>query len=336
MIPVPWLISVFAVLITALVVSQTRMPTNARMFFAGGMTIVAGLMGLIGLRVASELVFLTVLQPHLAILAAPLLWLGFRCLTAHQGRPDRRLLLRHGAFALSAQCALLLPAAWGADVVVMIVNATYVVLMAKMLSLDADAFVQVAPENYQSVRIALAGCVAFFAALLLADAAIIAIALSAGDVVVADILSGVSGVVVLAVCVGIVVGLPIAMQRRIAEAPALPARDEDHDLLERLNALMRESEIYKDPGLTLARLGRRLGCPARTVSAAVNRVTGENISRFINAYRTRHAAWLLETTELPVTEVMLEAGFVSKSTFNAEFRRIFAKTPSEYRKSQRA
>jgi AraC-like DNA-binding protein len=47
----------------------------------------------------------------------------------------------------------------------------------------------------------------------------------------------------------------------------------------------------------------------------------------------RHAAALLETGDLSVTDVMLEAGFLSKSTFNTEFRRVIGKTPSEYRKA---
>ena len=99
---------------------------------------------------------------------------------------------------------------------------------------------------------------------------------------------------------------------------------------------MAKTQIYRDPNLTLARLGRRLHNPARAVSNAVNRCTGENVSRYINAFRVQHAAALLETSDLSVTEVMLEAGFQSKSTFNTEFRRVLGTTPTLYRKSRQA
>ena len=108
---------------------------------------------------------------------------------------------------------------------------------------------------------------------------------------------------------------------------------EQRALKSRLEALMTEAALFRDPELTVARLGRRLGVPARAVSAAVNRVTGENTSRYINDFRVRHAAHLLESSELSVTDVMLESGFISKSSFNTEFRRITGQTPSDHRKA---
>ena len=83
--------------------------------------------------------------------------------------------------------------------------------------------------------------------------------------------------------------------------------------------------------MTLARLSRRLGYPARDISNAINRCTGENFSRFINGFRIEHASKLLKETDLPITEIMLEAGFVSKSSFNTEFKRIVGQTPSQFR-----
>ena len=37
---------------------------------------------------------------------------------------------------------------------------------------------------------------------------------------------------------------------------------------------------FLDPGLTLSRLARRLGLPAKQLSAAINRATGQNVSRY--------------------------------------------------------
>ena len=63
----------------------------------------------------------------------------------------------------------------------------------------------------------------------------------------------------------------------------------DTELLARLNQLLAEEQLYLDPGLTLARLAKRLRVPVKRLSAAINRATGENVSRFINGFRIRRA-----------------------------------------------
>jgi len=67
------------------------------------------------------------------------------------------------------------------------------------------------------------------------------------------------------------------------------------------------------------------------VSNAINSTTSENFSRYINEFRFRHAQEALQKTELLVTKVMFETGFVSKSNFNTGFRRVTGQTPSHFR-----
>ncbi|WP_084649601.1 helix-turn-helix domain-containing protein [Planktotalea frisia] len=62
----------------------------------------------------------------------------------------------------------------------------------------------------------------------------------------------------------------------------------------------------------------------------MNRATGENVSRYINARRIVAACRALDQGE-SVIEAMLSAGFNTKSNFNREFLRITGKTPREYR-----
>ncbi|MCV0429008.1 MAG: AraC family transcriptional regulator [Roseibium sp.] len=103
----------------------------------------------------------------------------------------------------------------------------------------------------------------------------------------------------------------------------------DTDLVARLDDLLETKALFLDPGLTLNRLAQRLGVPAKQLSAAVNRSTGENISRYINAYRIRHACGLLDRGT-NATTAMLESGFNTKSNFNREFARLTGKTPSSW------
>ena len=108
------------------------------------------------------------------------------------------------------------------------------------------------------------------------------------------------------------------------------ASEEDTQIIDRLDALMEQGRLYLDPDFTLIRLARRLGLPVKTLSSAINRVSGGNVSRYINARRIKAACAALEQGD-SVTEAMLSAGFNTKSNFNREFLRITGKTPREFR-----
>lgn len=74
-----------------------------------------------------------------------------------------------------------------------------------------------------------------------------------------------------------------------------------------------------------------LDLPARDLSQSVNLCRGESFPRYINGYCVRYAQELSRTTLTPVTEVMLESSFSTKSNFISEFVRVVGMTPTEYR-----
>lgn len=106
---------------------------------------------------------------------------------------------------------------------------------------------------------------------------------------------------------------------------------EDAEILIRLDTFLTRDPVHLDPNLTLVRLARRLHLPEKRLSAAVNRATGGNVSRHVNAWRIRHACRLIESGS-SVTEAMLDSGFNTKSNFNREFRRVTGSTPSAWRR----
>ena len=121
------------------------------------------------------------------------------------------------------------------------------------------------------------------------------------------------------------------------EADALtPTVSEDKDVTQivaKFDALMRDQQVFKDPDLSLNRLARKLGIPARKISSAVNQTHNENISKVINAYRVEYAKTLLKQSDETITDIFLNSGFQTKSNFNREFSRITGQTPSEFRSS---
>ncbi|MEQ1953735.1 AraC family transcriptional regulator [Mesorhizobium sp. CN2-181] len=114
-----------------------------------------------------------------------------------------------------------------------------------------------------------------------------------------------------------------------ADHAALTAQD--REILDRLDGLIIEQKLFRDDNLTLARLARRLGVPARTVSGAVNRLARKNVSQYINDHRIAEACRLLRETDISVTSAMFEAGFQTKSNFNREFKRVTALSPAAWR-----
>lgn len=122
-----------------------------------------------------------------------------------------------------------------------------------------------------------------------------------------------------------------------ASLPASPtptrAATEDHrQIATALEDLMRERRLWADPDLNLARLARRLGLPARAVSESVNRVHGISVSHYVNNHRITEACRLLNDTDMPVTRILFEAGFMTKSNFNREFLRVTGQNPSDWRR----
>jgi AraC-like DNA-binding protein len=115
--------------------------------------------------------------------------------------------------------------------------------------------------------------------------------------------------------------------------PASPAADPQADraLLERIDALLTERRLYRDPDLSLSRLARRLGVPARRVSEAINRERGLNVSQFVNKHRIEEAARLLVATDQPVATIMQAVGLPTKSNFHRAFRRAKGCSATDYR-----
>ncbi|WP_428244035.1 helix-turn-helix domain-containing protein [Gynuella sp.] len=109
---------------------------------------------------------------------------------------------------------------------------------------------------------------------------------------------------------------------------------EHQTIATQIDHLIREQQLFLDPDLTLNRLARKAGIPARRISAAMNAMHGRNISQLINEYRIEWAKRLLTTTQDSITQIYLASGFQTKSNFNREFSRITNNTPSAYRRSE--
>lgn len=116
------------------------------------------------------------------------------------------------------------------------------------------------------------------------------------------------------------------------QVTAIPAaNDEDRATVARVSAALDAQELYRNENLSLARLARKVGLPARDLSIAINRAAGVNVSQFVNNRRVAEACRLLDETDRSVTTILFEVGFTTKSNFNREFRRVTGSSPRQWR-----
>ncbi len=113
------------------------------------------------------------------------------------------------------------------------------------------------------------------------------------------------------------------------ESAVESSADSDRQCVELLDNYLQDTQAFLDPDLTLQKLSRKLGIPAKRLSSAINRYCQHNVSRHVNNYRIKFASELLAQGNL-VTETMLQSGFNTKSNFHREFSRVNGCTPTQY------
>lgn len=296
---------------------------------------------LVGIRFGYGLDSVAPYQRVLPFGIGPLAYLGFRAMA------DPRMIRQRGprlhvAAALLAigMCWLSTPAFNVIDLLIGVSFSVYIVLLLDLYRRGPDLFEATPFGAIPRTRSWLLATVLFLSATLAIDTAI-ALDFSFFEGRLAPALIGLGNVVLIPFLLAAAILYPRHADREAASCdPVEPARppdpDADRAVLERLDALLAERRLYRDPDLSLARLARRLGLPARRVSEAINRMLGLNVSQYVNNHRVEEAASLLATSDRPITQIMEDVGLPTKSNFHREFRRVQGCSPGDYRRRHRA
>lgn len=107
-------------------------------------------------------------------------------------------------------------------------------------------------------------------------------------------------------------------------------------LLKKLNDLMAQEQLYRNPELSLDALANSLDASKHHVSQIINEQIGLSFFEYINQLRIEDAKRLLAETsrsDLHVIEVAYAVGFNNKVSFNNAFKRLTGMTPTAFRKS---
>ena len=102
--------------------------------------------------------------------------------------------------------------------------------------------------------------------------------------------------------------------------------------------LMNTEKPYRNGDPTLQDLADALSISAHNLTEVINTQLGQNFYDFVNGYRVREVKKRLvdpEYAHLTLLAIGMEAGFNSKSAFNAVFKKHTGMTPSQYRAQAR-
>ncbi|WP_347360121.1 AraC family transcriptional regulator [Rhizobium sp. Root1334] len=333
--PLPFVVALLLLILLAAILRSTE-PSKGNRPFLALVAVCAVQSIIVGLRWGYGIETLQFILPILPSAVPPLVWASFRSLVHHEGSATGRMSWMHAAPPF-AMVALLLLAPELIDIALIALFVGYALALLDLARGGADGLDDARFEGAIAAHRALFLAAAWLCLSALFDLVILLefewskgknMALLIGN---ANLL----GLFLLGVTA------LVAARERAAPVP-VPSGDhllslvaQDRDILDKIDRLLVDQKLSRDENLTLSRLARRAGVPARQISGAVNRLAGKNVSQYINDFRIAEACRLLRETGMPVTAVMFECGFQTKSNFNREFRRVTSLSPVSWREQNR-
>jgi AraC family transcriptional regulator len=94
-------------------------------------------------------------------------------------------------------------------------------------------------------------------------------------------------------------------------------------------------EGYREPGFDLVARAHALGMSRTRFVHLFRDVVGLTPHRYLVELRVGHAARLLSSTQVPVTDICFDSGFGSMPSFYAAFRASYGMTPGTFRAARR-
>ncbi|AIR64709.1 helix-turn-helix domain-containing protein [Cedecea neteri] len=328
-IPLPfYTLTVLLLLLLKILFSRHAEYRNAAIFLSG----CAILILMSALRWTFDAVILRQLQSLAAIALPPLAWYCFASLPRQRGGP------KIAAYWLAPLSALIVNLAAPAmtDIALMFLFIGYGSALIKISHLGVDSFIfsRLSDANITASTAFFAGCFLCFSGLV--DLAI-AVDFRFFGGMQAPILVALSQTLLLPF-----IGMAVVFKGKVAPPPKMPdaqkeAVQEHNDeeltaLYHHIEKTLLEDKLFLDPDITLSLIGKASGIAPRQLSRAINQICGCNVSQWVNGFRVRHAQALLRNTGVPVTQIMLDSGFSTKSHFNKEFARLSGSTPTDFRR----
>ena len=111
--------------------------------------------------------------------------------------------------------------------------------------------------------------------------------------------------------------------------------DAANDLMDSLNRLLLQNEIYLNPKLAMAEVAETLQVSPRVLSQVINQQKGMNFSEFVNYHRIEKAKKLLsspKSADEKMASIAYDSGFGNVTSFNMSFKSFTNLTPTEFKR----
>ncbi|WP_226996479.1 helix-turn-helix domain-containing protein [Thalassotalea crassostreae] len=102
----------------------------------------------------------------------------------------------------------------------------------------------------------------------------------------------------------------------------------------KLETAMQTEQLFLQDSLSLNKLSESISETENHISETLSQFLHTNFFQFVNGFRIEAAKQALQETNELVTNIALDVGFNSKSTFNTAFKKIVGHSPSVYRNLQ--
>lgn len=110
------------------------------------------------------------------------------------------------------------------------------------------------------------------------------------------------------------------------------ASEQALDLTEKLEKIILEEELYKNPDLKLNDLSKKINISGHQLSQLLNDNLGKSFAAYINSFRINEACKLIVNDKgIKLEAIGYEVGFNSKSTFYTAFKKHKQTTPTLYK-----
>lgn len=117
--------------------------------------------------------------------------------------------------------------------------------------------------------------------------------------------------------------------RELKESRQTSSEDKNQILAEALKEAV--GKHYADPNLSLQFLASKLKMSTAHLSKVFKQIESVSLGDYIIKVRIMHAIEALQNTDLTITQIMYNAGFVSESYFYKIFKQSIGLTPREFR-----
>ena len=122
-------------------------------------------------------------------------------------------------------------------------------------------------------------------------------------------------------------------ENRFTDTPQ--ANYSDNHRMAQIKSVLEYIEAHYKNSLTLEQLSQVAGMNAKYFCRVFRAITHQSPMDYVNFYRTEQAAYLLDSTDMPITNVGLDCGFEESSYFTKVFKKYKRLTPRQYRKNIR-